>query len=351
MSNRNTIVFRVDGNSTIGMGHVMRCLSLADELRDRDYHVFFVVSDNCVTGLIQKRGYDIYSLNSCWSDYSDKVDKLINFVIEKKASWLITDSYFAKESYFKSVSGFQLAWITENHPDSMGVKVDLFINYNIYMNNFQGTYPLKNYCLGSKYALLRKAFKGGASKHGENILILTGGSDSLNIATLISKTLVKNVDYTNKIIVVSSSLNPNLKKLNSLSEQITVLIDVEDMPAIMTNARVAVSAGGSTLYELAACGVPTITYSFTDNQIENVMAFSKMDIMPYAGDFRFDKDVVLEKIVNHVNRYYGDNETRLNVSDKMKNVCDGFGASRVADIIYTWDKEKCELPVKILTRK
>ena len=49
MSNRDTIVFRVDGNSTIGMGHVMRCLSLADELRNRDYHIFFVVSDNYVT--------------------------------------------------------------------------------------------------------------------------------------------------------------------------------------------------------------------------------------------------------------------------------------------------------------
>lgn len=340
MSNRDTIVFRVDGNSTIGMGHVMRCLSLADELRNRDYHIFFVVSDNYVTGLIQKRGYDIYSLNSCWSDYSDKVDELINFVIEKKASWLITDSYFAKESYFKSVRGFQLAWITENHPDLTGIKVDLFINYNIYMNNYQGTYPLKNYCLGSKYALLRKEFKGVSSKHGENILILTGGSDSLNIATLIANALVKNVGYTNKIIVVSSSLNPNLKKLMSLSEQITVLIDVEDMADIMMNTRVAISAGGSTLYELAACGVPTITYSFTDNQIENVMTFSKMDIMPYAGDFRLDKDAVLERIVNHANRYCGDNKIRLNVSDKMKNVCDGFGASRVADIIYTWDKEK-----------
>lgn len=338
MSNSDVIVFRVDGNSTIGMGHVMRCLSLADELRDRDYHVFFVVSDNCVTELIQKRGYEIYSLNSCWSNYSDKVDELINYAIEKNASWLITDSYYAKEPYFKALSKFRLAGITEDHPDSTEIKVDLFINYNIYMNDHPNTYPIKNYCLGSKFALLRKAFKGVSNKHGENILILTGGSDSLNIATLISRALMKNAGCSNKIMVVSGSLNPNLKDLTSLSDQITVFIDVEDMASIMMDASIAISAGGSTLYELAACGVPTITYTFTDNQIENVTTFSKMNIMPYAGDFRFDKDVVLERIINLVSRYCSENEIRTDVSDRMRCVCDGFGASRVADIIYTWDK-------------
>lgn len=336
MSEQKIVLFRVDGNGCIGMGHVMRCLSLADELKDRCYRIIFVVSDCSVVNLIKKRGFETTVLNSNWNNYCDKINELKEYVTLTNASWLITDSYYVTDSYFEIIDNCRLAWITENRPPVQGPNVDLFINYNLYMSDYTIESTACKLCLGSRYALIRKMFKNVSTCNGNDILILTGGSDTFGIAENISKAMMQSLDGAHRIVVVSGSLNPNLSKLKSLSKNITLLIDVEDMVSVMMNARIAISAGGSTLYELAACGVPTITFSFVDNQLENVNAFSKKGIMPYAGDFRRNKESVVARIVQLAKRYYHDDELRKEVAKQMRSICDGCGASRVADIIDAW---------------
>ena len=95
-------------------------------------------------------------------------------------------------------------------------------------------------------------------------------------------------------------------------------------------ADVAISAGGSTLYELSSMGVPTITYSFVDNQIPNVRTFDNDELMPCAGDVRggnVPKRVaqLLEKLDSY--------EFRSGVTRKLQNVVDGKGADRLAKLI------------------
>ena len=73
----------------------------------------------------------------------------------------------------------------------------------------------------------------------------------------------------------------------------------------MKKVDVAISAGGTTLYELCACGTPTISYSFADNQLNNVKQFDEDGIIPYAGDVRYE-DISLSirnNIKKMMNRY------------------------------------------------
>ena len=334
---RKRIVFRVDGNNKIGIGHVMRCLSLADALRDKHMDIIFVLSDNTVANYIRKRGYDSHILNSAWNNYLSGIEQLLRLLDSWECNWIITDSYYAQEEYFVKIKEkCHSAIITEDIPGENRAHFDLLINYNLYMNGIHPYLPSGSYCLGSKYALLRKAFSKFYNVNGEYILVLSGGSDPMNIVYKIVKCLMEDKRVTRKILVVSGSLNPNLYKLQEMSDNMSVMIDVTDMASVMRNARVAISAGGSTLYELAACGIPTITYSFVDNQIKNVKAFAANEIMPYAGDFRKDEQNVLRNIIQHYMEYETCEKNREQAIEKLRSLCDGLGASRVAEVIKTW---------------
>lgn len=336
---RKRVVFRVDGNDKIGIGHVMRCLSLADALKDEHMDVLFVLSDHTVSDYIRKRGYDSFILNSAWNNYLSGIDQLLSLLDCWGCNWIITDSYYAQEEYFVKIKGkCKSAIITEEIPEDNTAPVDLLINYNLYMNGVQHNLTSVFCCLGSKYALLRKSFSKTCSGNGDYILVLSGGSDPMNVVYKIVKCLIEDKRVTRDILVVSGSLNPNLYKLQELSNNVSIMIDVTDMAVVMGNARVAISAGGSTLYELAACGVPTITYSFVDNQIKNVKAFSANEIMPYAGDFRKDEQSVLRNIIQKYIEYENGEEIREKTIVQLRHLCDGLGVSRVASVIKSWEE-------------
>ena len=103
----------------------------------------------------------------------------------------------------------------------------------------------------------------------------------------------------------------------------------------MMNADIAISAGGTTLYELCACGTPTISYTFVDNQIDNAKQFDEDGLIRYAGDVR-DGDIV--KSINSIlKKMKDDYKLRKDMSHRMQLCVDGRGTMRVADIMC----EKC----------
>ena len=120
-----------------------------------------------------------------------------------------------------------------------------------------------------------------------------------------------------------------LRKMASENKAINLYESVSDMADIMKKADLAVSAGGTTLYELCAIGVPTVVFSMADNQMEFVKAFDKAGAVKYAGDVRTDKRLV-EKIVTWGTAVVENKGFRKRMSDKAKGIIDGNGAKRIA---------------------
>lgn len=334
------VAFRVDGNSHIGMGHIMRCLSLADALADSGADVLFLVSDSSAVDVIAKRGYRCQSLNSKWNDYLYNIDHLCALLQCSLIDWVITDSYYASAEYYRVISALcKTAMISEDDPDDAPVTVDLFINYNLYMKSCNVAHARCTFCLGPQYAILRKEFSNVQSTKGEAILILTGGSDPLNIAPAFAERLISSIGRKRKIIIVSGSVNPNLKQLERFCnlEGISLRIDVHNMAQVMLESAVAISAGGSTLYELCACGIPTVTYAFTSNQIRNVIAFEKEGLMPYAGFYPNDEKNVIDNVAFFTKKLLENQNQRRVMTQKLKEICDGTGAKKIVKTILTVD--------------
>ena len=97
----------------------------------------------------------------------------------------------------------------------------------------------------------------------------------------------------------------------------------------MSRACMAVTAGGTTLYELCAMGVPTVSYSMADNQIPNVQKFHEMQLIDYTGDIR-NTDVA-GHISGLLEKYQEDMSLRQERSQRMQELVDGKGAARIAD--------------------
>ena len=99
----------------------------------------------------------------------------------------------------------------------------------------------------------------------------------------------------------------------------------------MLMCDLAVSAAGSTLYELCACGTPAVTYALADNQLPGADAFHRAGIMISLGDIRADMDNPIEKIMESIWVLSGDLSKRKEISRRMQGVIDGNGAKRIVE--------------------
>ena len=165
-------------------------------------------------------------------------------------------------------------------------------------------------------------------------MITTGGGDIYNIAKDIYielSSVKKDVIYH----VISGAFNPHfleLKKMELKNKNLIVYHNVNNMSEIMKKCDVAITAGGSTIYELAAVGVPIICFSYAENQ-RKLVEYIGSNISDYAGAYDIDSVQTIKDIshvyINKMLNY----EYRKMCSEKERKMIDGKGAIRIAKII------------------
>ena len=327
------ILIRADANEKIGAGHLMRCLSIAHAFADKGKKVKFITSDHKGDSLINSRGFEVLCMES---EYNAMDSEDIVSVIEKyKPELLIVDSYFVTKEYFNKVHSLcQVAYIDDINESVWDV--DFLIDYNIFGNviDYSGYENTRtSLLLGPKFAPLRTEFKN-IPKHiikpVTDVMVSAGGSDPEEITEKIMEKICpvwSNICFH----FVVGALNPRLEKIKALLVSNMVLhINEQNMSRLMQKCDMAISAAGSTLYELCSCGTPTITYTLADNQLLAAEEFERQETMINAGDCR--NNVAFIKNLNQKLDYYvGKIEKRKKVSEKMQLLVDGFGAERIVN--------------------
>lgn len=336
------ILFRADGNPTIGSGHIMRCLSVADAFREIGETVVFVIADDNASGLIALRGYRAILLDTNYLDMACEFKRMLAFVDEVSPRYIVIDGYYVTPQYLLALKQrSRLAYIDDVM--SFAYPVDVLINYNVYadITAYEKLYadsnePLPELLLGTAYAPLRKQFKTLPpkiiSEKCANILISTGGADPAHLALSFAKYIATH-DCSNvaKYHILVGTMNLDLVAIENIAanyDNIVVHSNVVDMKSLLCSCDIAISAAGSTLYEICACGVPLITYVLADNQIPGAMAFASNGLAMYCGDVR-DGDIC-PALFRAVEYLAGDCGKRQSFSHKMQRFVDGDGAERIA---------------------
>ena len=352
------IWIKANGNGIIATGHIRRCMTLAKELMDKGAEVLFVLADERSANLLielsdaESSSYDSIILHT---DYDNPMEDLPIFegLFEEDApDFIFVDSYSVTPEYFSALNELikkSGKSIKTGYLDDFGkydYPVDLIINYDIvYPKDF---YSAGVQLLGAQYAPLRREFgkvRFGINERARRVLISTGGTDPYHVTESILKEIYEDdspcrkvLDFTGlrcEVIVgalFEADYKKSLKELAARHSSITLHEGVADMAGLMLKCDFAVSAGGSTLYELCAVGVPTVVFSMADNQVEFVESFDKAGAAKYAGDVRQDHRLV-QKIVTWGTAAVDNPGFRQRMSDKARSIVDGKGTAKIADAI------------------
>ncbi|MBU3126662.1 UDP-2,4-diacetamido-2,4,6-trideoxy-beta-L-altropyranose hydrolase [Clostridium tagluense] len=332
------IAIRADGGATIGMGHIMRTLVLAKEL-SKVHDVFYIcrvdnpLSDKYIIGIekIKSQGFVVKAIRE---------DFILLDLKDIQADLLITDSYDVYEKYFDETKKMfnKTAYI-----DDMNLhyfNVDFLINQNVDGVDF--AYKVNNdtkLLIGSDYIMLRDEFRAVSEKYIKekvnDIMITVGGADPHHITEQILD-YVKILDYTFHIVV-----GPSFEKDNCLKDFENSKVRVyynANMYEIMQNCDIAISACGSTLYELAVCGVPTLGLIIADNQ-QGIA--KKMDELGMIKNMGWYDNLIKDKFIDDLNYICNSFVKRREISLKAKKAIDGNGVKRIVkELGFAYDMDK-----------
>lgn len=336
------ILFRADANEKIGVGHVMRCKAIATELKKSGEECAFVTAEKEMTCA---EPFSVYSLQNCsgWPDSSEP--EVFGALLRKmRAKAVVIDSYSITSEYFKALKNLSCDIPLIYLDDFMQTAwpVDCVINYNIYAQkqNYERLYRNQKtrFCLGPQYAPLRPEFIDlqpiAIKPEIENVLLMTGGADGENICGKVLVELEKQTDPWRNICFhfVVGRYNLYAKQLQKRVKMMPNMVLHENVIAIselMLRCDAAISAAGSTLYELCACGVPTISYAIADNQLQGAAAFAEKGIIPTVGDCRRAGDMTGAILLGNLRKHCASYEQRSKIAKNMKTTVDGNGTKRL----------------------
>lgn len=325
------------------MGHVMRCLSIAEAYEDIGGEVEFLLSDRYVCAVLEQRGFSYQVLGSDWQNLEQELGQMEAILKQENNPRLLVDSYQVTERYLAVLREFtQLIYIDDLN--SFSVPADMVVNYASfasYPNNKFYQNPDTVYCLGWQYTPLRLVFAEKRSQFQpqvKNIFITTGGSDPFEMSVLIAKQMLDQKWLGNITLHIVAGkfchCMDTLLLLQKQDERMKIYQNISNIEDVMCQCDLAVSAGGTTLFELFACGIPVIAFGFADNQMESLHLLAEQQALCYMGDARDNTEKVVAAIIGKAEEYCRDAGLREEYRNQGQFITDGRGALRIAKVIW-----------------
>ena len=347
-------VFRVDSSIQIGAGHVMRCLTLAKELK-KNGKVQFICRNRKgnLINKIESEGFKVFKLNQeaakdnidelsaiDWLGTTQEKDALecINILKKIKPDWLIVDHYGIDKYWHERLDKFSKKLLVIDDLANRKYKCDILLDQNFYQDvNARYKKLVLNKCkllLGPKYALLREEFltKRSNLRNTEvtNILVYFGGSDIKNntLKALEGIQLAKRVNlHVNVIISPDSPYREEIKRF-SKGMQNTICFDfIDNMAEMMNNSDLYIGSAGTTTWERSCMGLPSIVIGVAENQIEPMEAMHKAGMAFFLGGEENVTSTIISELLNSA---LSNPSVLKKMREKNLDLVDGYGASRCA---------------------
>lgn len=359
------VVFRVDASLEIGSGHVMRCLTLADALRQRGATCVFVSRSHPghLNAVIHQRGFDVLALPVDSNSGSPAVASPHSAPIH--ADWLGSDWLTDAAQTLEAIGGVTADWLVVDHYaldrrweqrlrercrrimviDDLADRVhdcDLLLDQNLGRNarDYDGLVP--EHCarlIGPRYALLRPEFaalRDGSLQRRQQpalrrLLITMGGVDQANATGAVLQALKAcPLPADCRITVVLGSHAPWRAEVERLAAEMPwpteVAVAVDDMARRMAESDLVVGAAGGTAWERCTLGIPALLVALAPNQAPGAHALSDAGAARLLGDVH-DVATNLKQAIAAMKQ----SDALADMSAAAAGVCDGHGAGRVIE--------------------
>lgn len=346
------ICFRVDANNEIGIGHMMRCLTLAEELcNNQKMQCIFAVSDEMSAEILKHTCFEYIILHIDYKDYSKySAELLAQLIKQRKLDLVIIDSYFSEQEYFRKIHSLVKTacfWCRKEE-----ISTDLLINYNIDydISFYQKNFPKSSIrlLLGTDYIPLRKEFMYLSKKKIEqsvrSVLVTTGGGDSrFFMENFLQNDCTLKKYYSITFTLIIGTYSSSYEKLKDICnkkqlQNIRIIPHTSEIEKIMNKSDIAISSGGTLMYEICALGIPSVLYSIADNQKSEAAFLAKEGAVFYAGDI--NDSTFWKNLFQMLDRLISNYNIRKKLSEKASNLVDGRGICRIAGEVFNLLEEK-----------
>ena len=338
----NNLLIRVDSTYESGMGHFMRTLALAQRWQKDGGNIYFLINDN---EHLKKR--ITYENMECIvvpfkSGTIQDSKFLIDISSSKNISWCIIDGYVFKEDYFDFLRDNDLSFLIFDDDGSFShYNSNIILNQNLHGKKKWYNSKKEDYTkllIGTKFTLLRNEFLQYQSYNklikdkAKNILVTLGGSDVNNYSLEILKVLnsLDFHDFNVKVIIGANNKHEEklIQSIENFDFNVEILKNISNMPEVMMWADIAFSSGGTTVWELAFMGVPTIVGATSHVEEVLLKGLNENDLFKTVGNLKNLNKIELKNIFDYL---INCKDAREKMSSDGQKFIDGYGSKRVID--------------------
>jgi UDP-2,4-diacetamido-2,4,6-trideoxy-beta-L-altropyranose hydrolase len=340
------VIFRADASIEMGTGHVMRCLALAQACRDAGGAAVFVMAQSTydIRQRLTVEGIDVIDLSCVGGSFQDSLE-VCDIARLHGAKWVVVDGYQFDSEYQRTVkaSGVKLLFVDDTS-QCAHYYADLVLNQNAHASEeaYKNREAHTRVLAGGRYAILRREFaawrdwKRDIPIVAKKILVTMGGSDPENATLRVIRSLrLLNLEGLGVKIVVGGS-NPHLdclrQELDQVSGDIQLVHVTANMPELMAWADVAVSAAGSTCWEMCFLGLPAILLDLATNQYPVGQALDRLGAAIHAES---SNEVDREELAQTIQALLQSKDRRESLSAAARKLVDGNGVERVLATMQT----------------
>lgn len=338
MSNSNkTFYIRVDGGPAIGVGHIVRCVSIAKEIEKQDFQIVFVSSGKESSKILSEYGYEPILVGGDLKHLGESDAEKLRRIM-KDGNRVLVDSYGVTDEFFKSCKelGVKVAYIDDMYTFETGSlsapvrrDVDIVINYSFGFTekDYEKVYgeTSTKLLIGPQYAPVREVFRKKAGQYQireelKKALITTGSTNPNKSLERLSKACREALPNAEISVVVGNSATFDDELVKELG--LTLIKGATDLSDYMLESDLVISAAGTTLYELCTLGVPTIAIPIVENQLVNARGFSRL-----FGDFNANLSCLGNDNLRDIIKLLAPKSCRLHIAKHISQTNDNKSIS------------------------
>lgn len=366
------VVFRVDASARIGTGHLMRCLTLAESLRERGAQLRFICREHTgnLIALLQQKAMPVTVLpasavidsNTC-EDYAvwlgvtqaEDAEQTIEALNGKKPDWLVVDHYGLDVEWERGLRQHVSNLLVIDDLANRRHDCDALLDQNYAAKGEQRYKDLvSDTCrmlLGPRYALIRPEYRayrktlGTRDGHVKRVLVFFGGSDPQNVTGMALEALSHPELKHLAVDVVVGANNPHRNSIEqqaSHRQHTTVHESRPHLADLMAQADIAVGAGGATTWERMCLGLPTVLVTIAENQRPSAEALATDHQIIYSGKI---SAVSADNLAKDIIALISNTSQLTALSEQNELTVDGFGALRMREIMLPTDTADIRLRV------
>jgi len=319
-------VFFTEGGKYFGLGHLTRCIALAQAFAENDIPGEFILNaDTSAAGLMVDLKTDYLD----WTGEAVNLNQYIN-----TGDIAVIDSYHAGVEKYRQIQERAKSAIYFDDFNRFPYPPGIVINGALPADKIPYPATAKiTYLLGPEYQALRKPFwksnEVTLRSTVQNIFLSCGGSDPHRLTAGLVEFFEKHFPELRIITIVGSSFQDRMLNQQVAESNADVLYApaVDVLIEAMKKSDLALIAAGQTIYELAALGIPPIVIGMAENQKHNITGWLQTGYIEFAG--WWDEKSLLENIKRDLDKLIADPGLRLSKQNTGRQIIDGQGCRRI----------------------